>query len=181
MLANRVFNNEDQFSEADIRDQLELPTFGQQVKPCDYLSDIIILNNEQIPKNAVRKKQEFIDTTRSFYLLSIENTIEVNEITNSKCGVRSYSWGNEIFNNNIYSNEKNVDETAMLWYIFRGFNEWDGNYWGEPLQQAVRIPVKCYFGFFIGYLGLIFGDEPLSIRLYLYDKNPASEPYVIGI
>lgn len=113
------------------------------------------------------------------YLSSIENTIEHNEITNSKYGVNSYSHGNKIIKNNIYNHEENVNETAMLWEIFRGLNEYDGNYWGEPLQQPVRIPIKCYFGLFLGTIGLIFGIDALHLHLYLYDNNPAKEPYDI--
>jgi dephospho-CoA kinase len=44
LTSNGRFANELDFEEADNRDQFEENKYGQQVKKCDYLSDIIILN-----------------------------------------------------------------------------------------------------------------------------------------
>ena len=132
-------------------------------------------------KNFVSNNKIEFNEQAGVDIIGNDNTIKRNTIINNKWGVDTeYSYGNEIIENNIYNFEIAPSEKySLLYYLFKGANVWDGNYWGEPLQQPIKIPVKCYFGFFLGYLGLIFGDEPLFIMLYLYDSNPAQEPYDI--
>jgi deoxycytidylate deaminase len=66
------FKNKQEFEAADIRDQLEDDPNGQQVKKCDYLSDVIILNEKDIPKHAIRDKDDFINRIYWQYIEPIE-------------------------------------------------------------------------------------------------------------
>jgi deoxycytidylate deaminase len=73
LTSNGRFPNEMEFEKADNRDQFEENKYGQQVKKCDYLSDIIILNDENIPEEIPRMKAEFIDDIYWRYVDPIEN------------------------------------------------------------------------------------------------------------
>lgn len=73
LLQNEVFSEKGKFEIADTRDELEDSRYGQQVKKCDYLSDIILLNNENIPKPNRKRKSELIDKIYWSYLTRIEN------------------------------------------------------------------------------------------------------------
>jgi deoxycytidylate deaminase/dephospho-CoA kinase len=73
LITDDRFANEKKFEEADNRDQFEENKYGQQVKKCDYLSDIIILNNENIPKENLKRKSEFIDNIFWRYIEPIKN------------------------------------------------------------------------------------------------------------
>ena len=70
------FKNQDEFQEADLRDQAEEVHYGQQVKKCNYLSDIIINNELDIPENAPVKKREFLEGIHHDYVMLILNNKE---------------------------------------------------------------------------------------------------------
>jgi len=67
-----IFDDEDEFYKADKRDELEEYDYGQQVKKCNYLSDIIILNNEQIPDADEDGKKDFFTRIYRKYVKLIE-------------------------------------------------------------------------------------------------------------
>ncbi len=71
--ANGRFGDVNDFEEADNRDQFEENKYGQQVKKCDYLSDIIILNDEYIPEENLKKKSDFIQNIFWRYITPIKN------------------------------------------------------------------------------------------------------------
>jgi deoxycytidylate deaminase len=73
LTSNGRFPNKKDFEEADNRDQFEENIYGQQVKKCDYLSDIIILNNENIPQENLKRKSDFIDNISWRYIEPIKN------------------------------------------------------------------------------------------------------------
>lgn len=73
LIENGRFPNEEEFDEADTRDQYEESKYGQQVNKCDYLSDVIILNNDNIPTGHVKRKADFIDSIFWSYITPIEN------------------------------------------------------------------------------------------------------------
>lgn len=68
-----IFDNGDEFDKADLRDQLGDDPKGQQVPRCDYLSDIIILNDKNIPKPNTERKERFIDDIYYSYVKPIED------------------------------------------------------------------------------------------------------------
>lgn len=53
--------NDNEFLEADKRDAEEQKSYGQQVRKCNYLSDIIILNEGKISQHAPLIRQKYID------------------------------------------------------------------------------------------------------------------------
>ena len=71
----KVFPDEKSFLEADKRDELEDDSSGQQVKKCNYLSDIIIVNEENFSKASVRKKEDFIRDICWEYIKLIEEQV----------------------------------------------------------------------------------------------------------
>lgn len=68
-----IFCTDDEFEKADLRDQLGDDPKGQQVPRCDYLSDIIILNDKNIPKPNVERKERFIEDLYWDYVKPIED------------------------------------------------------------------------------------------------------------
>ena len=80
----------DEFDIVDKRDEFEDQPNGQQVKICNDLSDIIVLNNTDIPKVGKQRKQQFIQNVYNRYIdrilqvkkgsLPIENLPDVNEL-----------------------------------------------------------------------------------------------------
>ena len=73
---NKIVTNSDEFEKIDKRDELENESFGQQVKECDYLSDIILLNNETIIEYPTTKKREFLDRIYNRYIIRMEELRE---------------------------------------------------------------------------------------------------------
>jgi deoxycytidylate deaminase len=66
------FKNKEEFYKADERDQAEDIPYGQQVKKCNYLADIIIINDKDIHKDAVKDKNQFINDIYNRFILLIE-------------------------------------------------------------------------------------------------------------
>jgi deoxycytidylate deaminase len=71
-LRDGKFKTQEEFHKADLRDQAEDIVHGQQVKKCNYLSDIIINNNKNIPQRANQAKKDFIDEINKKYISLIE-------------------------------------------------------------------------------------------------------------
>lgn len=67
------FKNPDEFIRADLRDQLEEYEYGQQVTRCSYLSDIIILNDANVPSAATAERESFVRKIYEKYIKLIEN------------------------------------------------------------------------------------------------------------
>lgn len=67
------FSSKNDFHEADDRDEQEEFEYGQQVKKCNYLSDIIILNDIDIPQAAEQQREEFVRKIYNRYIKLIEN------------------------------------------------------------------------------------------------------------
>ena len=71
------------FYRADKRDEFEEYVYGQQVKECNYLSDVIILNNTNIPKVDEDAKKDLFDRIYREYVQLIEN-LRDGEISQTK-------------------------------------------------------------------------------------------------
>jgi len=71
-LKDRKFKTKEEFRKADSRDRAEDIAHGQQVKKCNYLSDIIINNNKNFPQRAYQAKKDFIDGIHKKYISLIE-------------------------------------------------------------------------------------------------------------
>lgn len=67
-----VFSSKEDFYRADQRDELEEYEYGQQVKKCNYLSDIIISNNDPIQRVYQDRKKDFLTNTYRKYVRLIE-------------------------------------------------------------------------------------------------------------
>ena len=64
---------DNEFLEADKRDADEQETYGQQVRACNYLSDIIILNEDEISQHAELNRQNYIvEKVYKKYIMLIE-------------------------------------------------------------------------------------------------------------
>lgn len=142
------FKNKNEFEEADNRDRFEDNKYGQQVKECDYLSDIIILNDDNIPKGNMKRKSEFIDKIYWSYLEPIQNyararkTVSVRPTINEFCMTMAYSSSkmssclkrqvgavivqqSKAKDENNNNNENNTDEKhlSMPCIISSGYND----------------------------------------------------------
>lgn len=94
----KKFVGEEQFTTADDRDRLEKDNiYGQQVKKCNYLSDITILNNKKIPIVDNEQKKKFIGNIYNKYVKLIENLQSDNPSPASSPTV------DELFMTNAYS------------------------------------------------------------------------------
>ncbi len=62
----KLFNSKDDFITADTRDQEEDKKTGQQVNKCNYLSDIIINNDDFLQDNTDRKRQFFSEIANKY-------------------------------------------------------------------------------------------------------------------
>ena len=85
---------------------------------------------------------------------------------------------NEISKNNIYKNKY-----RNTWFIISNGNEWFNNYWGR-----IRIFPKIILGIRLIYLFSIdTGPRGSENKIFLplpkfnFDRNPAKEPYDIGV
>lgn len=67
-----IFKTPEEFYAADFRDQKEDFFYGQNVKKCDYLSDVIVLNNKIIPETNEDRKKLFIREIYDKYFVPIE-------------------------------------------------------------------------------------------------------------
>lgn len=56
-----LFSSEEEFQEADSRDQAERYRYGQQVKRCNYLADIIVVNSETKSINAEEGLRDYVN------------------------------------------------------------------------------------------------------------------------
>jgi deoxycytidylate deaminase len=70
------FTTPKEFDTADLRDQSEEYEYGQQVTRCSYLSDVIILNDRNIPSTAPAEREGFIREIYQRYIKLIENLHE---------------------------------------------------------------------------------------------------------
>jgi deoxycytidylate deaminase len=71
-LSSRYKSRTDQFYEDDERDSEETGTYGQQVRSCVYLSDILIENNDDFYRDSIKEK-EFYTNKVNKYINIIEN------------------------------------------------------------------------------------------------------------
>jgi len=67
-LVGDTIKDDAEFEKIDKRDELENESFGQQVKECDYQSDIIILNNDKIGAFPLSIKRDFLSTIYDGYV-----------------------------------------------------------------------------------------------------------------
>lgn len=65
--------NEEEFNIADARDAQEEKVNGQQVHRCNYLADIIVLNEKEISVDATIARRHFIDSVYNRYVMLIEH------------------------------------------------------------------------------------------------------------
>lgn len=70
---HKRFKSLKEFNLADERDKAEDYAFGQQVIKCNYLSDIIINNNEDIPASNESQKKRYLDKIYNDYIYLIKN------------------------------------------------------------------------------------------------------------
>ncbi|MEA2062374.1 MAG: AAA family ATPase, partial [Gemmatimonadota bacterium] len=68
LMLRNLYQNEEEFFEADKRDAEEPTRYGQQVKQCNYFSDIIISNEENYSLNAKEKIKKYISEKLDKYI-----------------------------------------------------------------------------------------------------------------
>ena len=69
---NGTISKKEVFTQIDNRDRLEEFTYGQQVKKCNYLSDVIILNETKFAKADTKGKKDFISGIYRKYVKLVE-------------------------------------------------------------------------------------------------------------
>ncbi len=72
----KKFKSQKEFEKADNRDRAEDVPYGQQVKKCNDLADIILNNDKDIPKTAELEKKKYIDEIYNSYISLIEKKKE---------------------------------------------------------------------------------------------------------
>ena len=72
-LEDGKFATPDEFEKADERDRAENDPYGQHVKECNELADIIINNDQQFPKSAKKEIRKFIEWINTKFITLIEN------------------------------------------------------------------------------------------------------------
>jgi nitrous oxidase accessory protein len=110
--------------------------------------------NNTITKNVIENNHHGV------YLAAAtsKTSIILNEFNGNNISVAPmYSRFNTITKNNFFGSDP---------FFQSGINEWDNNYWGEPLDDPKQIVGR------IGYFGIIPWVN--------YDENPAQEPFDIG-
>lgn len=99
---NRVipdrFKTNEEFLEADKRDEHdEKSPYGQQVKKCNYFSDIIIVNEKNIPDASKTVKEDYVRDIYRDYIKLIEDSVsgnhspEIFPTINELCMTMAYS------------------------------------------------------------------------------------------
>lgn len=92
-----IFPTSADFCAADLRDQKEDFSYGQNVKKCDYLSDVILLNNDKIPSTNKLRKKQFIRDIYEKYFVPIEKYAQkrdselINPSVDELCMTLAYS------------------------------------------------------------------------------------------
>jgi len=71
---NNRFNADDDFEKADARDEHEDISYGQQLKKCNYLADIIIYNNTDYPNASATSKRKFFSDINANYIYPIQQS-----------------------------------------------------------------------------------------------------------
>ena len=74
-------SNDDEFSIIDSIDSEENLPYGQQVRRCNYMADIIILNNEEMAEKAKDKKDNYIKNKFDRYINLVQNILPGSEVT----------------------------------------------------------------------------------------------------
>ncbi|MCP4162270.1 MAG: hypothetical protein GY760_19545 [Deltaproteobacteria bacterium] len=89
--------SESEFNAIDDRDRFEEFSYGQQVKKCNYLSDVILLNERKYTSADIQGKKEFISKIYHKYvklvelLKSGEKSAEHNPSDNELCMTTAYA------------------------------------------------------------------------------------------
>jgi len=120
-----------------------------------FLHIPIYSTNNNITLNVISN-----NTHSGIYLASdvAKTFIDMNQFENNEISVAPmHTIFNKITRNNFMGSDP---------FFQSGINEWDSNYWGEPLSSPKKISGR------IGYIGWI--------PWYNYDDHPAQEPYDIG-
>lgn len=95
--SGKLFPEYEEFISADERDEFEANSSGQHVKKCNHESDIIIVNETQIPRTAVHKKKDYVISICRKYVELIENNVdgkispEISPSINELCMTIAYS------------------------------------------------------------------------------------------
>lgn len=154
------------------------------------ISGNIIANNGDEGINAQCSKSKIVHNVISgnhrygIIIFGTQNNITENTIQNHVykalrgTGIRIDGTNNHITRNNLLNNTRHAVQKirgnlSEILTIKNYNNVWDGNYWGEPLTEPVRIS-----GLFIGIVkGWPF--DLFWLPCPTFDKHPAQEPYDI--
>jgi parallel beta-helix repeat protein len=122
-------------------------------------------------------------------IITCTNKIEYNEISsNERYGIYIQNiLNNYIYNNNFLNNDGGSGKDAF--FRLSRNNEWNGNYWNEPLTEPKKIwgtfgpiffHIKDYSDGFIFPKFLYLLILNIGIPIPDIDKNPAQKPYEIN-
>lgn len=95
--ADKPFATDDEFLTADKKDEEEEDVNGQQVKKCNHISDIIIVNEKQYAKAETHKRNDWINGILKKYVDLIENNVngkispQSSPSVNELCMIMAYS------------------------------------------------------------------------------------------
>ena len=93
---NKVVNSDAEFEKVDSRDKFEEFDYGQQVKRCNYLADIIILNQNIISKADSKGRRRFVRDIYEKYVKLVEalaggdKSVEVMPSIDELCMTTAY-------------------------------------------------------------------------------------------
>lgn len=139
---NKPFDDMSKFLEADKKDEFEEDSDGQQVKKCNNVSDIIIVNEKEFAYTAPRSRDDLVASINKKYIELIENnrlglrSSQISPSVDELCMTIAYSMskkssclkrkvGAVIINSNHVSETDAVEEKApkVPHIIASGYNE----------------------------------------------------------
>lgn len=139
---DKPFSNAEEFNTADSRDEKEADQNGQQVKKCNNLADIVVVNETYYARNEQHEKDDYVKGIQRKYLELIENNAagkispQSSPSVNELCMNIAYSMskkssclkrkvGSVIIDTNDISTATNESSTAQTLphIIASGYNE----------------------------------------------------------
>lgn len=95
--AGRPFKIDDEFLTADKKDEEEDDVYGQQVKKCNYLADVLVVNEMNFANAETHARDKWISELRQRYVELIENNVagkispQSSPSVNELCMTMAYS------------------------------------------------------------------------------------------
>jgi deoxycytidylate deaminase len=162
------FKKTTDFAKVDARDKEEEIHYGQQVKKCNYLSDIIINNNYNFPQKATKARRQFIDEIYNKYISLIQlkkkGLITPDNLPTNDETMMTMAYAQ--------SRKSSCLKRKVGALIVSVENEQSGNDYDRSIQENVHILSSGYNEVPMGSVPCIFNKEyEMCYRDFLQEKQ----------